>query len=72
MVTTGASYWGTQIKDFPWTTGWQPDYISEGKVYAKWVLANKPGAKIAIFYQNDDYGKDYLNGFKQGSATGRT
>ena len=66
MVTTGASFWGTQIKTFPWTTGWQPDYISEGKVYAKWVVANKPGAKIAIFYQNDDYGKDYLNGFKQG------
>jgi len=66
MVTTGASFWGTQAKEFPWTTGWQPDYISEGKVYAKWVVANKPGARIAIFYQNDDYGKDYLNGFKQG------
>ncbi len=69
MVTTGASYWGTQAKEFPWTTGWQPDYISEGKVYAKWLLANKPNAKIAIFYQNDDYGKDYLNGFKQGLGT---
>jgi branched-chain amino acid transport system substrate-binding protein len=66
LVSTGASYWGTQYKQFPWTTGWQPDYVSEGKVYGQWVLRNKPNAKIAVFYQNDDYGKDYLNGFKRG------
>jgi branched-chain amino acid transport system substrate-binding protein len=66
LVSTGASYWGTQYKQFPWTTGWQPDYISEGKVYGKWITANAPRAKIAVFYQNDDYGKDYLNGLKQG------
>jgi branched-chain amino acid transport system substrate-binding protein len=66
LVSTGASFWGTQRKEFPWTTGWQPDYVSEGKVYGRWILQNAPNAKIAVFYQNDDYGKDYLNGLKQG------
>lgn len=66
LVSTGASFWGTQRAQFPWTVGWQPDYISEGRVYGKWIVANKPNSKIAIFYQNDDYGKDYLNGLKQG------
>jgi branched-chain amino acid transport system substrate-binding protein len=66
LVSTGASFWGTQRKEFPWTTGWQPDYISEGKVYGRWIVQNAPNAKIAVFYQNDDYGKDYLNGLKQG------
>jgi branched-chain amino acid transport system substrate-binding protein len=66
LVSTGASFWGTQRNVFPWTVGWQPDYISEGRVYGKWILANAPTAKIAVFYQNDDYGKDYLNGLKQG------
>jgi branched-chain amino acid transport system substrate-binding protein len=71
LVSTGASFWGTQRKEFPWTTGWQPDYISEGKVYAKWLIQNRPNAKIAVFYQNDDYGKDYLDGFKQGLGNRR-
>jgi branched-chain amino acid transport system substrate-binding protein len=66
MVSTGASYWGTQYKQFPWTSGWQTDYIAEGRMYARWILANAARQKIAIFYQNDDYGKDYLNGIKQG------
>jgi branched-chain amino acid transport system substrate-binding protein len=66
LVSTGASFWGTQRKEFPWTTGWQPDYVSEGKVYGRWIVQNAPNAKIAVFYQNDDYGKDYLNGLKQG------
>ena len=66
MITTGASYWGLQAKEFPYTMGWQPDYIAEGKAYGQWIAKNAPNAKIAVFYQNDDYGKDYLNGLKQG------
>jgi ABC-type branched-subunit amino acid transport system substrate-binding protein len=66
LVSTGASYWGTQYKQFPWTSGWQIDYVAEGKMYARWILQNAPKAKIAVFYQNDDYGKDYLRGLKQG------
>jgi branched-chain amino acid transport system substrate-binding protein len=69
LVSTGASYWGTQYKQFPWTTGWQTDYIAEGRMYARWILANAARQKIAIFYQNDDYGKDYLRGIKQGLGT---
>jgi branched-chain amino acid transport system substrate-binding protein len=63
LVSTGASYWGTQYKEFPWTTGWQPDYIAEGRLYGLHLKANHRGKKIAIVYQNDDYGKDYLYGF---------
>jgi branched-chain amino acid transport system substrate-binding protein len=66
LVSTGASFWGTQAKQFPWTIGWQPDYISEGTAYGKWIAKNAPNAKIAVFRQNDDYGKDYLNGLKEG------
>ena len=63
LVSTGASYWGTQWKEFPWTTGWQPDYIAEGRLYGLHIKANNRNKKIAIVYQNDDYGKDYLYGF---------
>ena len=56
LVSTGASYWGTQYKEFPWTTGWQPDYIAEGRLYGLHIKANHRGKKIAIVYQNDDYG----------------
>jgi branched-chain amino acid transport system substrate-binding protein len=66
LVSTGASEWGTRAREFPWTIGWQPDYVAEGRAYAKWIVQNAPNAKIAIFYQNDDYGKDYLNGVKEG------
>ena len=66
LVSTGASFWGTQAKQFPWTIGWQPDYISEGTAYGKWIAQNAPNAKIAIFRQNDDYGKDYVNGLRKG------
>jgi branched-chain amino acid transport system substrate-binding protein len=68
FVSTGASFWGLQYKDYPWTMGWQPDYIAEGIAYGKWIVANAPNAKIAVFYQNDDYGKDYLRGLKIGLA----
>jgi branched-chain amino acid transport system substrate-binding protein len=66
LVATGASYWGLQYKQFPWTIGWQPDYIAEGRAYGEWIKKNAPNAKIAVFYQNDDYGKDYLRGLKIG------
>jgi branched-chain amino acid transport system substrate-binding protein len=66
LIATGASYWGLQYKQFPWTIGWQPDYIAEGRVYGEWIKKNAPNAKIAVFYQNDDYGKDYLRGLKIG------
>src|SRR5271156_5990027 len=65
FVATGATKWNDP-KDFPWTMGWQPNYQSESHIYAKWLLKEKPDAKIAVLYQNDDYGKDYLKGLKDG------
>src|SRR6185295_16825231 len=65
FVATGASIWGSP-KEFPWTMGWQPDYQTEGVIYAKHILANVKDAKIAVLMQNDDYGRDYFNGFKKG------
>ncbi|QQO19618.1 ABC transporter substrate-binding protein [Bradyrhizobium diazoefficiens] len=65
FVATGATKWNDP-KEFPWTMGWQPNYQSEAQIYAKYMLKNHPDAKIAVLYQNDDYGKDYLKGFKDG------
>ena len=65
FIATGATKWGDP-KNFPWTMGWQPTYQTESKIYARYILAHKPNAKVAILYQNDDYGKDYLKGFKDG------
>jgi branched-chain amino acid transport system substrate-binding protein len=65
MVATGATKWNDP-KSFKWTMGWQPNYQTEGRIYAKHILANKPNAKIGILYQNDDYGKDYLKGMEDG------
>jgi len=65
FVATGATKWNDP-KDFPWTMGWQPNYQSETQIYAKYLLKNKADAKIAVLYQNDDYGKDYLKGLKDG------
>ena len=65
FVATGASKWGNP-KEFPWTMGWQPDYNTEGQIYAKYLLTNVKDPKIAVLYQNDDYGKDYLEGFHTG------
>jgi len=65
FVATGATKWNDP-KDFPWTMGWQPNYQSESHIYAKYLLKEKPDAKIAVLYQNDDYGKDYLKGLKDG------
>ena len=65
FVATGATKWGDP-KNFPWTMGWQPNYQSEAKIFVAHVLETKPGAKIGILMQNDDYGKDYVKGFKDG------
>src|SRR5690349_21146735 len=65
FVATGATKWDDP-KNFPWTMGWQPSYQSESHIYAKYLLKEKPDAKIAVLYQNDDYGKDYLKGLKDG------
>jgi len=66
FVATGSSHWGADYKQYPYTIGWQPDYVSEAKIYAKDIMKSHPSAKIGILYQNDDYGKDYVNGLKAG------
>jgi branched-chain amino acid transport system substrate-binding protein len=65
FVASGATKWN-EPKQFPWTMGWQPSYQSEARIYAKYLLKEKPDAKIGVFYQNDDFGKDYLKGLKDG------
>jgi len=65
FIATGATKWNDP-RDYPWTMGWQPSYQSEARIYAKYILKEKPNAKIAVLYQNDDYGKDYLRGLKDG------
>ncbi|HKS19991.1 MAG TPA: ABC transporter substrate-binding protein [Bradyrhizobium sp.] len=65
FAATGATKWNDP-KDFPWTMGWQPSYQSEAHIYAKFLMKEKPDARIAIMYQNDDFGKDYLKGLKDG------
>jgi branched-chain amino acid transport system substrate-binding protein len=65
FVATGATKWNDP-QNFPWTMGWQPSYQSETQIYAKYILKNHPDAKIAVLFQNDDYGKDYLKGLKDG------
>jgi branched-chain amino acid transport system substrate-binding protein len=65
FVATGATKWGDP-QHFPWTMGWQPTYQAEGQIYAKYIMKTHPNAKIAILFQNDDYGKDYVKGLKDG------
>ena len=64
LVSTGATEFDSQWREFPWTIGWQPDYIAEGRLYGLHAKANYAGKKIGVIYQNDDYGKDYLYGFR--------
>ncbi|HEU4400232.1 MAG TPA: ABC transporter substrate-binding protein [Actinomycetota bacterium] len=66
FVATGASNWGTDIGGHPYTIGWQPNYVTEAKVYAEYLKRQKPNGKVAVLYQNDAYGKDLLGGFKSG------
>ncbi|MDN4986900.1 ABC transporter substrate-binding protein [Bradyrhizobium arachidis] len=65
FVASGASKWNDP-KQYPWTMGWQPSYASEAKIYAKYIMKEKPDAKIGVLFQNDDFGKDYLKGLKDG------
>src|SRR5271157_1611709 len=65
FVATGATKWNDP-KGHPWTIGWQPNYQSEGRIYASYILKNKPAAKIGLLYQDDDFGKDYLKGVTDG------
>ncbi len=65
FVATGATKWGDP-KDFPWTMGWQPNYQSEGRIYAKYIREHFPNGKIAVFWQNDDAGRDQVKGVRDG------
>ncbi|HXV07602.1 MAG TPA: ABC transporter substrate-binding protein [Burkholderiales bacterium] len=65
FLATGATKWGDP-KHYPWTIGFQPAYQVEARIYARYILSNKPDAKIAVLYQNDDYGKDYVKGLRDG------
>ena len=65
FVASGASKWNDP-KQYPWTMGWQPSYASEAKIYAKYIMKEKPDAMIGVLYQNDDFGKDYLKGLRDG------
>ena len=65
FISTGASKWNDP-QHFPWTMGWLPNYQHEARIYAKYILREKPNARIAVLYQNDDFGKDFLTGLKDG------
>ena len=71
LVSTGASEFGKDYRKYPWTIGWQPDYVAEGRLYGLDIKKNHPNAKIAILYQNDSYGKDYVAGFKSALGTAK-
>jgi len=65
FIATGATKWNDP-KHYPWTMAWSPTYATEARIYARYLLKNMPAAKIAVLYQNDDFGKDYLTGLRQG------
>ncbi|MCK1405117.1 ABC transporter substrate-binding protein [Bradyrhizobium sp. 76] len=65
FVSTGAAKWNDP-KNFPWTMGWQPSYQVEARIYGKYILQNYPGKTVGVLYQNDDFGKDYVTGLKDG------
>ena len=65
FVATGADKWNDP-KQHPWTMGWQPSYRIEARIYGRYILKNMPNAKIAVLYQNDDFGKDYITGLREG------
>jgi branched-chain amino acid transport system substrate-binding protein len=73
LVSTGASFWGTDYRRYPWTIGFQPNYIAEASIYGQFIASKVPQAKIGILYQNDAYGQDYIAGLKKGlgSQSGR-
>ena len=65
FISTGAAKWNDP-KNFPWTMGWQPNYQTEARIYAAYILKNHPGKTIGVLYQNDDFGKDYVIGLREG------
>jgi branched-chain amino acid transport system substrate-binding protein len=65
FIASGASKWGNP-NEYPWTMGWQPTYAAEARIYARYLLKNNPAARLAVLYQNDDLGKDYLHGLHEG------
>ena len=65
FVASGATKWNDP-QNFPWSMGWQPNYQNETRIYARYILEEKPNGRIAVLYQNDDYGRDYLKGLKDG------
>src|ERR1700761_5139449 len=65
FVATGADKWNDP-KNHPWTMGWQPSYRVEARIYGRYIIANVPDPKIAVLYQNDDLGKDYVTGLREG------
>jgi len=69
FIASGATAWG-DFENYPWTIGWQPNYQTEAHVYAKYILEHAPEAKIGVLYQDDDYGKDYLKGLRDGLGEG--
>src|SRR5262245_25117337 len=64
FVSTGAAKWNDP-KNFPWTMGWQPNYQTEARIYAAYILKTYPGKTIGVLYQNDDFGKDYVIGLRE-------
>jgi branched-chain amino acid transport system substrate-binding protein len=70
-VSTGLSEFGRLIRQFPWTIGWQPDYVQEGILLGRYLRQNAPNARVAVLRQNDDYGKEFLEGFQRGAGAGR-
>src|SRR5947209_6921465 len=72
MLATGDSYWGYSTKKYPWTSGWQPDYPGEGKVYGKYIATTSPNAKVGVLYQNDAFGKNYYAGLRVGLGAKRS
>lgn len=65
FVATGATMFG-DAENFPWTMGWQPNYLSEGIIYGRYIASELADSKIAVLYQNDDFGKDLMGGLKKG------
>jgi branched-chain amino acid transport system substrate-binding protein len=70
-VSTGLSEFGSKHKEFPWTIGWQPDYVQEGILLGRYVRQNLPNAKVAVLRQNDDYGREFLQGFQNSAGAGK-
>ena len=66
LDATGASTWGTDYKKYPWTIGYQPSYRGEGAIYGRYIVKNRPQARIGILYQNDEYGKELISGLERG------